>query len=229
METKHVIISEFSPNDLLGQRFFNKPEEYLVQEQGKSPLQLIIENNLILSDKLMVIGHILNFKNSRNALLKSGIYDYEEIIVPSSKNTAADFAFAAFESNPNDILLITNASFFIQVNDYCRNTIEQAKKLAENGELVIIDFYHEEFSNLGNIKSIPISKMYCFMAKSFLEELLEFEPIIYNSVKRAHFKKSGSFINELLNELIPNQTAENAVFKRSGKVKAINALFSEKI
>ncbi|MGY6741101.1 MAG: mannose-1-phosphate guanylyltransferase [Cecembia sp.] len=226
METKHVIISQLPQDVLMGKRSPNRPNEFLEQGQDKSAFQLLVENNLVLCDKIMVIGQVSNFKFSRNALLKLGIYNYEEIIEASSKNTAADFAFAAFESNSDDILLISHSFFPIQVNDYYRNTIEHAKKMAANGDLVIIDFYPEDGSHDINDKSIPISKMYCFKAASYLEELQNFEPVIYFSVRRAHFKKSGSFINELLNELIPSQTAENAVFKKSGKVKTINAFLS---
>lgn len=226
METKYVIISDFPQHDFMGKRNSNRPKAFSEQGDDNSAFQHLVEKNLVLCDKIMVIGQVSNFKFSRNALLKLGIYNYEEIIEASSKNTAADFAFAAFESNSDDILLISQSFFPIQVNDYYRNTIEHAKKMAANGDLVIIDFYPEDGSHDINDKSIPISKMYCFKAASFLEELQNFEPVIYFSVRRAHFKKSGSFINELLNELIPSQTAENAVFKKSKKVKIINVHLS---
>lgn len=228
MESKHVIISKFSQNDLVGKRDYTKPKEFLDNDQEISHFQQLIENNLVLCEKILVIGQVSNFKYSRNTLLKLGIYNYEEIIEASSKNTAADFAFAAFESNSDDILLISNSFSPVQVNDYYRKTIEQAKKMAANGDLVMIDFFPEDKSHEPNQKIKPISRMYCFKAASFLEELQTFEPNIFYSVRRAHFKKSGSFVNELLNELIPSQTAENAVFKKSGKVKTINAFLSNR-
>jgi mannose-1-phosphate guanylyltransferase len=138
METKCVIIPQTLQNETLATSRKRGVKAFETVETKKSLLELTIESNSILSDKLMVIGQLTNFKDSRNILLKLGIYNYEEIIEACSKNTAADFAFAAFESKADDILVVTTSLPPAIANDYYYNTIEHAKKMAAGGDLVLI-------------------------------------------------------------------------------------------
>lgn len=229
MKTKYVMISG-KPNDgIIGTFGKNKPSVFQPGVNGKTPFEQAIEMNALISDKMMVIGQVSNFKYSRNAFLKLGIYNYEEIIEACSKNTAADFAFASFESKSDDILIVMDSFIPIQANDFYYNTLAHAKKMAAKGDIVLIDFYKEESLESEHDNNIPHHRIYCFKSDVYLDELMKFEPVIYYSVRRAHFKKSGSFINELLNELIPTKSVEEAVLKHSDCVKTIQATLPEPV
>jgi mannose-1-phosphate guanylyltransferase len=225
MKTKYVLIPDISEEEIKGGLRAKKPYVFQPLLDGKSAFELSIEKNSAIVDSVMVVGQVANFKFSRNALLKMGIYNYDEIIEARSKNTSADFAFAAFESNQEDILLISTTFPPYVTDDYYYNTLEHAKKLAANGNIVLIDMYQEDQLQDQEESFIPPHRIYCFKAQTYLDELLQHDPVIYYSVRRAHFKKSGSFINELLNELIPTKNVEEAVLDKSDKVKSIMASF----
>ncbi|EKB51309.1 mannose-1-phosphate guanylyltransferase/mannose-6-phosphate isomerase [Cecembia lonarensis] len=226
METKFVIIQESSNQELLGANKRPISKAFLPKAQGKSPFEIAVEVNKGLYDSLMIVGQISNFKYSRSLLMKIGIYNYEEIIEACSKNTAADFAFAAFASSQEDVLFVTNPIFSVPVNDYYNNTLRHAKRLADQGDIVVVDFYKEELSLGKKDHEDLLQRVYCFKASTFLDELLKHEPDTYYATKRAHFKKSGSFINEILNDLIPSHSIEEAVIDKSDKVKGINAFIN---
>lgn len=223
MKTKYVMISANPNEEIMGSMGRSKPHAFQPGINGKTPFELAIERNALISDKLMVIGQVSNFKYSRNAFLKLGIYNYEEIIEACSKNTAADFAFASFESKSDDILIVMDSFIPIQADDFYYNTLAHAKKMAAKGDIVLIDFYKDETLDPEEETKHPLHRIYCFKSDVYLDELMKFEPVVYYSVRRAHFKKSGSFINELLNELIPTKSVEDAVLKHSDCVKTIQA------
>ncbi|MFD2203287.1 hypothetical protein [Shivajiella indica] len=250
MKTKNVILSDVKPSKIGAYPIKSKSFQYLPLVEGKSPFELTIERNKSLSDDLMVIGRLDNFKHSRDVFSKLKIFNYDEIIEACPKNTASAAAFAAFESDPEDILLITPSDQLIIADKHYFEVIENAKKIAKNGHLVIIgliqttknqkksDFNKNALpadENLQHQTNLDIRNMdiklvnsgiYCFRAQDFLDELKDLEPELFQSVKRAHFKKSGGFVNEILNELIPEKSLECVILSRSQKVKVLPAEFN---
>jgi mannose-1-phosphate guanylyltransferase len=252
MKIKNVILSDVKPTELWAYpgKIKSFPFQYQPIVEGKSPFEMTIERNKSLSDNLMVIGRIDNFKHSRDVISKLKIYKYDEIIESCPKNTASAAAFAAFESDSEDILLITPSDQLIIADKLYYDVIENAKEIAKNGYLVIIgliqandkkifrqagensssveeELNNQEYDNVHNTElKLVNSGIYCFRAQDFLDELKELEPELYYSVKKAHLKKSGSFINEILNDLIPEKSLECVILSRSIKAKVLPAEFN---
>lgn len=132
-------------------------------------------------------------------------------------------AFAAFQSRPENILLVSTSFPNVKGDDHYYWTIENAKAMAADGKIIVIDFFRSNREKEDPLTCKEFYRAYCFKAESYLQELMEFEPKIFNSGKRGHFKKSGSFINELLIEQIPAQSVENTVLKKSQKGKYIKS------
>ena len=248
MKTKNVILSDVKASRIGAYPSKSKSFQYQPLVEGKSPFEMTVERNKTLSDDLMVIGRIDNFKHSRDVFSKLKIFNYDEIIEACPRNTASAAAFAAFESEPDDILLITPSDQLIIADKHYHDVIENAKEIAKNGNLVIIGLIQSKGDLLYNLypaneKSMSMdevsgedkrnadlklvnSGIYCFRAQDFLDELKELEPELFQAVKRAHFKKSGGFINEILNELIPEKSLECVILSRSSKVKVLPAEFN---
>ena len=252
MKTKNVILSDVKPSEIRAYSSKNRSFQYLPIVEGKSPFEMTIERNKSLSDNLMVIGRIDNFKHSRDVISKLKIFNYDEIIEACPKNTASAAAFAAFEAEPEDILLITPSDQLIIADGLYYDVIENAKTIAKNGNLVFIGLIQAKGNLImshsnGKSDNYPVkeelpllenenksnfdlklvnSGIYCFRAQDFLDELRELEPELFYSVKKAHLKKSGGFVNEILNELIPEKSLECVILSRSKKVKVLPAEFN---
>jgi mannose-1-phosphate guanylyltransferase len=180
------------------------------------------------------------------------IVDYGEIVEANPRNTAAAIAFAAFEANPEEILLVTPSDHLIENDRSYYKAINEAKGLALEDQLVafgllptkpetgygyiehngseVISF--REKPDLETAKEFIKSKkflwnsgMFCFRAGIYLEELKTHQPDVYCFAKRAHEKKSGSFINEILSDLIPSISVDYAVMEKTEKIKVIPSSF----
>jgi mannose-1-phosphate guanylyltransferase len=230
----------------------SKPKQYLPLIEGESLFELTIKRNRRISDNTIVVGGIDNFKLSREAFSRTSVSKFCEIVEACPKNTAAAIAFAAFEADPDDILLVTPSDHLIQNTKSYYSAVNKAVELAKQGYLVtfglkpnrpetgfgyiefegndVISFHEKpDKKKAGNFLTknnfLWNSGMFCFTANTFLEELEKYSPEIYRTAKRAHFKKSGIFINSLLNEQIPNMSVDYAVMEKSDKIKVIPSTF----
>jgi mannose-1-phosphate guanylyltransferase len=230
----------------------SKPKQYLPLIEGESLFEHTIKRNRRISESIIVVGGIENFKHSREAFAATSVSKYCEIVEACPKNTAAAIAFAAFEADPDDILLVTPSDHLIQSSKSYYSSINKAVELAKQGYLVtfglkpnrpetgfgyiefegndVISFHEkpdkkkaENFLTKNNF--LWNSGMFCFTANTFLGELEKYSPEIYRTAKRAHFKKSGIFINRLLNDLIPSISVDYAVMEKSDKIKVVPSSF----
>lgn len=251
MSVLNVILSGINQENQTGNENHVGFRQYLPVFNGRSLFELTFERNRKFTDIPMVIGRVDNFKLSRNAFSNLGIFKYSEIIKARDRKNAADLAFAAFASDPDDILVINPSDLMVKPSASYQETIKEAIALAKMNKIVVIGLYKSTFNpGLGYIindrESVRFSKqlnleisnyllepscllihsgIYCFKAKVFLNELKKYQPEFYSSVKRAYFKKSGSFINELLNEAIPEIDLEKDLLQKTSFVKVLPALF----
>lgn len=251
MSVLNVILSGINPESQTGNENQVGFKQYLPVFNGKSLFELTYERNRKFTDIPMVIGRVDNFKLSRHAFSNLGIFKYNEIIKARERRNAADLAFAAFASDPDDILVINPSDLMVRPSASYQEAIKKAIDLAEEDKIVVIGLYKSTIhTGLGYIvndrDSVRFSQqlnleisnylldpscllihsgIYCFKAKVFLKELKKCQPKFYSRVKRAYFKKSGSFINELLNEAIPEIDLEKDLLENTGLLKIIPALF----
>jgi mannose-1-phosphate guanylyltransferase len=230
----------------------SKPKQYLTLFNGKSLFEMTVERNLGIASDVIVVGNTDNRSLSVQALRNAGLHHFHEIVESTPRNTAAAIAFAAFEANPEDILIITPSDHIINGIEGYKKTILDAVELARQGSIVTFGinptrpetgYGYIEYSgnNVVAFREKPDfetakefvesgrflwnSGMFCFKAGVFLEELKLYEPEIYEASKRAWDNKKNRVLDLNLSLQIPSQSVDYAVMERSKKIKVIPASF----
>ncbi len=117
------------------------PKQFLKLFNNKSLFQLTIERNSKVCDKCLVITNEeqyflaldqLEEMNNSTFNIQNSTFILEEI----GKNTAPAIAFAALESDEDEVLFVTPSDHLIKNEEKYFEAIQKAKKLAEEGYLV---------------------------------------------------------------------------------------------
>ncbi|MBF4492916.1 mannose-1-phosphate guanylyltransferase [Flavobacterium sp. MR2016-29] len=230
----------------------SQPKQYLEIFEGKSLFEMTVDRNSSLADNVMVVGNVDNHHLSEKVMNKSKT-SYVNIVESTPRNTAAAIAFAAFASNPEDILIVTPSDHIIdKIEDY-NTSINEAILKAQEGFIVtfgiiptkpetgygyieskgdkVISFREKpnkttakEFISRGNF--LWNSGMFCFKAGVLLEELKQFQPDIYEKSKSVWESSKDGFLDLDLSLEIPSLSIDYAVMERSKKIKVVPASFS---
>jgi mannose-1-phosphate guanylyltransferase len=230
----------------------SQPKQYLEIFEGKSLFEMTVDRNSHLANKVMVVGNVDNHQLSEKVMGKSST-EYINVIEATPRNTAAAIAFAAFASNPNDILLITPSDHIIDQMENYNEAINEAIKKANDGFIVtfgviptkpetgygyieskgdkVISFREKpnettakEFIARGNF--LWNSGMFCFKASALLEELKQFQYDVYEKSKLVWESNKNGFLDLDLSMQIPSISIDYAVMERSKKIKVVPASFS---
>lgn len=227
------------------------PKQYLELFGGKSLFEMTVERNKTIADKVLIVGNINNHHLSRQVMEKFNIsHDY--IIESTPRNTAAAIAFAAFQSQPDDILIITPSDHIIEGELSYKQALDQAIELASKDFLVTfgikptkpetgygyIEFegenvlaFHEKpnletasyFLNKGNC--YWNSGMFCFKAELYLTELKKQEIEVYTKSKIAWESSVLGLLDYDLSLQIPSISVDYAVMERSKNIKVVPSHF----
>lgn len=230
----------------------SQPKQYLEIFEGKSLFEMTVDRNSHLADKVMVVGNFNNHHLSHNVMSKTET-SYINIVESTPRNTAAAIAFAAFASNPNDILIVTPSDHIIdKIEDYTK-AINEAILKAQEGFIVtfgiiptkpetgygyieskgdrVISFREKpnettakDFIARGNF--LWNSGMFCFKAQVLLDELKQFQPEVYEKSKIVWDSNKDGFLDLNLSLEIPSISIDYAVMERSKKIKVVPASFS---
>ncbi|MGQ7947217.1 sugar phosphate nucleotidyltransferase [Flavobacterium sp. WC2509] len=111
------------------------PKQYLELFDGQSLFEKTVARNENFSSKMIVVGNIDNYKMS-NTIMSKFNKPFTHIVEAVPRNTAAAIAFAAFASEPEDILLITPSDHVIEGSDLYDTALQQAIALASKDYLV---------------------------------------------------------------------------------------------
>ncbi|MFB3389197.1 mannose-1-phosphate guanylyltransferase [Flavobacterium sp. LAR06] len=230
----------------------SKPKQYLEIFDGKSLFEMTVERNSHLANKVMVVGNIDNHHLSGKVMGKSKT-SYINIVEATPRNTAAAIAFAAFASEPEDILIVTPSDHIIDQMENYNSAIDEAVSKAQEGFIVtfgviptkpetgygyieskgdnVISFREKpnettakEFISRGNF--LWNSGMFCFKAGVLLEELRQYQPDVYEKSKIVWETNKDGFLNLDLSLEIPSISIDYAVMERSKKIKVVPASFS---
>lgn len=252
MKTINVILSGGVGSRLWPLSRKSRPKQYLPLFDDKSLFELTVERNRSVTDELVVVGGIDNYKLSREILKNLGIPHFHEIVEACPRNTAAAIAFAAFEADSEDILLVTPSDHLIKNEVLYHQAVNEAIALAKNDCIVtfglqpqnpetgfgyieydgneVISFREkpskelaEAFVNAGNF--LWNSGMFCFKAGVFLDELNKYQLDVFTASKTVFFKKNGIYLNELLSMDIPSISVDYAVMEQTDKIKVIPSFF----
>jgi mannose-1-phosphate guanylyltransferase len=255
MEKKHSITHVILTGGV-GSRLWplsrkSQPKQYLDLFDGKSLFEMTVERNRNVADKIMVVGNIDNCHLSRKVMEKSNT-PYVDIIESTPRNTAAAIAFAAFASDPDDILIVTPSDHIIDEMKNYDLAIQEAVDKASKGYIVtfgivptkpeigygyierkgddVISFREKpnqvtakDFIAKGNF--LWNSGMFCFKAGVFLEELKSFKPEVYEKSKIAWENNTNGNLDLELSLEIPSISIDYAVMERSKKIKVVPSTF----
>ncbi|WJS94225.1 sugar phosphate nucleotidyltransferase [Flavobacterium johnsoniae] len=227
------------------------PKQYLELFDGESLFEKTVARNLNISDKTIVVGNIENYRMS-NDIMSKFEKPFTHIVEALPRNTAAAIAFAAFASEPDDILLITPSDHIIDGNDLYSSALRKAIALASQDYLVTfgikptkpetgygyIEFEDENviaFHEKPNLTTASLylengnyfwnSGLFCFKAGKFLAELVSQEPEVYWASKTAWEGNKDGFLDYELSLNIPSISIDYAVMERSDAIKVVPAQF----
>src|SRR6218665_3932070 len=230
----------------------SQPKQYLEIFEGKSLFEMTVNRNSQLADKVMVVGNVDNHHLSGKVMDKTQTA-YLNIVEATPRNTAAAIAFAAFASNPDDILIITPSDHIIDKEEDYNIAIQEAISKAKEGYIVtfgiiptkpetgygyieskgdkVLSFREKpnettakEFIARGNF--LWNSGMFCFKAGVLLEELKQFQPEVYEKSKIVWEFSQEGFLDLNSSLEIPSISIDYAVMERSKKIKVVPASFS---
>src|SRR6187402_1342712 len=227
------------------------PKQYLELFDGQSLFEKTVARNENICNKMIVVGNIENYKMSNKIMLKFN-KPFTHIVEAIPRNTAAAIAFAAFASEPEDVLLITPSDHVIEGSDLYDRALKQAIALANQDYLVTfgikptkpetgygyIEFENENviaFHEKPNLETAAAylksgnyfwnSGLFCFKAGKFLEELEKQEPEVYSASKLAWQANKEGFLDHDLSLKIPSISVDYAVMERSKDIKVVATHF----
>ncbi|WP_348799438.1 mannose-1-phosphate guanylyltransferase [Flavobacterium adhaerens] len=230
----------------------SQPKQYLEIFENKSLFEMTVERNSRLANKIMVVGNIDNHQLSGEVMAKTNT-TYVDIVEATPRNTAAAIAFAAFASNPEDVLIVTPSDHIIDRMEDYNNAIHEAVSKAENGFIVTFGiiptkpetgygYIESEGDNVLSFREKPdettanefIAKgnflwnsgMFCFKAAVLLEELKVFQSEVYERAKAVWEASEDGFLDLNLSLAIPSISIDYAVMEHSKKIKVVHASFS---
>lgn len=228
------------------------PKQYLEIFENKSLFEMTVDRNSHLANKVMVVGNVDNHHLSSKVMDKTKT-SYINIVEATPRNTAAAIAFAAFASNPDDILIVTPSDHIIDKMDDYNKAINEAIEKAKEGFIVtfgiiptkpetgygyieskgdkVLSFREKpnettakNFIARGNF--LWNSGMFCFKAGVLIDELRQFQPDIYEKSKVVWEASKEGFLDLDLSLEIPSISIDYAVMERSKKIKVVPASFS---
>jgi len=256
METNNSIIHVILTGGI-GSRLWplsrkSQPKQYLEIFEGKSLFEMTVDRNSHLAGKVMVVGNADNHHLSGKVMNKTKT-SYINIVEATPRNTAAAIAFAAFASNPDDVLIVTPSDHIIDKMEDYNKAISEAILKAKEGFIVtfgiiptkpetgygyieskgdkVLSFREKpnettakEFIARGNF--LWNSGMFCFKAGVLLDELKQFQPDVYEKSKAVWEGNKDGFLDLDLSLEIPSISIDYAVMERSKKIKVVPAAFS---
>lgn len=211
------------------------------------------KETIIISNK----DHYYLIKDQLADKSNSSIPIYIYILEPIPKNTAAALLYACLAVEPETVILVTPSDHLIKNDELYFEAVKKAQDFAEQGYLVTfgvkpscpetgygyIDIaencdvraFHEKPDLATAEKFIKNPNCYwnagifCFKAKTMLEELQKYAPEVYETASaafNAYIKKDNSYRLPLEKvQQIPEISIDYAVFEKSQKVKCIPAAF----
>jgi mannose-1-phosphate guanylyltransferase len=252
MKKVHVVLSGGSGSRLWPLSKKSRTKQYIPLFEGKSLFEMTIANNQNICEEVLVVGNIDNYELSLKALQENLETKFRVIVEAMPKNTAAAIAFAALEVDEEDILLVTPSDHIIENKEAYKTAVNKAFNLAENGYLVTFGIqpskpetgygyiqsegndvvaFHEK-PDLEKAKKFLTqanylwnSGIFCFQAKTYIEELKKFRPDILEACKNVMNSKKTDFLDAVETAKVPSESIDYAVMEQSKKIKVVQGTF----
>lgn len=252
MQTLNVILSGGLGSRLWPLSRKSRPKQYLPIFEGQTLFQKTLERNREFCNEVILVGNCDNYLLSRQDLKKSGLDIYTEIIEACPRNTAAAIAFAAFAANPEDVLFVTPSDHLIHSDIEYKTSVERAIQLAQQDFIVTfglkpskpetgfgyIEAVGEEVKSFREKPDLKTAErflaqgnfywnsgMFCFKAGVYLQELLKFEPEVFQASKQAFDQAISGKLEFGLSMMIPSISVDYAVMERTNRIKVVPSVF----
>lgn len=228
------------------------PKQFLQIFSGKSLFQHTALRNLNLVDKISISTSAKQFSIASQQAREINVNIDYKIIESVGRNTAPAIALACLELDPSDIILVTPADHMIDDLRIYRSCVERAFELANKDKLVTLGlsptraetefgYIEHQGEDVISFREKPDSIMvneifhserflwnsgiFCFKAGVFLEELNKFRPDILKACRVAYENRKDGVIPFELNQKIPSESVDYAVFEHSDKIQVVPSDF----
>jgi len=235
------------------------PKQYLKLFDNESLFQQTIKRNEGLFESLMIITNLEQYFIALDQLeeleSKFNSKNTKFLLEEIGKNTAAAIAFAALESDEDEILFITPSDHLIKNFSEYKKAIQKAKRLAQDGYLVTFGInpteantgygyieskgedvicFHEKPDSLKAKEYLKKgnyywnSGMFMFKAGVYLNELKKHSFDVYESVVYSYEHKQclgDSHIRLKRMQNIPDISVDYALMEKSKKIKVVKGDF----
>ena len=229
----------------------SQPKQYLELFAGKSLFEMTVLRNASLASNVIVVGNVDNNHLSARIMDELDLA-YTSIVEASPRNTAAAIAFAAFASEPDDILIVTPSDHIITDDSLYSIAIQEAIALAQRNYLVTFGiqptkaetgygYIEYEGTNVLAFHEKPNSEraqffldqgtylwnsgLFCFKAGLYIEELRKQEPEVYEKSKKAWDCSVDGILDYDLSMAIPSISVDYAVMERSTNIAVVSTSF----
>ncbi len=231
----------------------SRPKQYIPLFGNDTLFKMCVLRNKELTQKLIVVGGIDNYRLSRTDVASTGVENFVEIIESVPRNTAASVALAALASQPDDILIVTPSDHVINGTENYKNAINKAIEYAQQDNIVTFGcvptrpetgYGYIEYNNDNDVLSFKEkpnkevaqyyiesgnylwnSGMFCFKASVFLEELKIYAPEVYENTLNCWKLQNNGFLPEEAMQVIPSISVDYAVMEHSKKIKVVPFTF----
>jgi mannose-1-phosphate guanylyltransferase len=229
------------------------PKQFVKLFKDESLFQKTLKRNAHFTKEFSVVINQEQYFMGLDQAEEIGLHCSNFILEPIGRNTAPAVAMAALASDPEEVLLIVPSDHLIEDQKSYEASVEKAISLAESGKLVTFGikpqypetgFGYIEASGV-EVKSFKEkpdletakdyikagnyywnSGMFCFKAKTFLQELEKFAPDIYEHSKQTFSKaKLDSVLRLGMEEMkaIRSESIDYAVMEKSSLVNVVPA------
>lgn len=192
------------------------PKQFAPIFDKKSLFQLTVERNRSVCEAHFIVSNTEQFFLAVDQLSEINVDNNTFLLEPVGRNTAPAIALACLALGYDEIVLVTPSDHLIRDESSYFASVEAAKALAEDGNLVTFGitpgypetgfgYIEADGINVKSFKEKPDvttaqcyidegnhywnSGMFCFKAGVFLEELMTHSPEIYETSKHAFEKR----------------------------------------
>ena len=230
------------------------PKQFIPLFGGRSLFQDTIARNTKIADEILVISNVDMLHLAKGQLESEGVTG-SYLLEPVGRNTAPALGLGALMVEPDDIIMVTTSDHVITKIDAFEEAVQAAVSLAKQDFIVtfgiepthpetgfgyiehngqdVIQFREkpdletaQQYLASGNF--VWNSGMFCFKARTFLAELCQYAPEMYeacvaafNTGKSMNDDKTQVRIDLDLMRAIPSLSVDYAVMEHSKRMKVI--------
>lgn len=229
------------------------PKQFAPLFDGQSLFRKTVVTNSAVCESQFIVSNADQFFLAKDQLETEGKLGGKFLLEPVGRNTAPAIALACLTLDPEEIVLVSPSDHVIRKKDEYKKVLLRAQELAKEGNLVTFGitptspetgygYIEADGENVKRFVEKPDrataekyllagnfywnSGIFCFKAKTFLDELQQHSPDILEASKKALENtaiEAGEPIRVAMDDMkaIPSNSIDYAVMEKSSKVKVV--------